>query len=121
MPNTPDNSSAFYEEVGQRIYKYRDERGMTQEELASHVSLARTSITNIEKGRQKLLIHTLVDIANALDKSPLDFLPEGVLTNKYKNEPKSDPSQKLKEMVKDLSLEPKNWVFSSSKDIMKGE
>ncbi len=42
-------------------------KGMTQSELATAVGLTRTSITNIEKGRQKLLVHTLLDIALSLD------------------------------------------------------
>jgi transcriptional regulator with XRE-family HTH domain len=48
---------------------------MTQEELAGLVSLTRTSITNVEKGRQKLLLHTLSDIAEALEVDLASLLP----------------------------------------------
>ena len=48
---------------------------LTQEELAHRVHLKRTSITNIEKGRQKLLVHTLFDIADALDIPPTALIP----------------------------------------------
>jgi transcriptional regulator with XRE-family HTH domain len=48
---------------------------LTQEALASQVALTRTSITNIERGRQKLLLHTLVDIAHALSVEPAELLP----------------------------------------------
>jgi DNA-binding XRE family transcriptional regulator len=50
-------------------------RPLTQEELAHRVHLKRTSITNIEKGRQKLLVHTLFDIAAALDVPIADLIP----------------------------------------------
>jgi transcriptional regulator with XRE-family HTH domain len=50
--------------------------GLTQEALASQVSLTRTSITNIEKGRQKFLLHTLFDIASALGVPPGTRLPQ---------------------------------------------
>jgi transcriptional regulator with XRE-family HTH domain len=56
----------FYREVGRRVRKARKSRLLTQEALASLISLTRTSITNIEKGRQKLLLHTLADLATAL-------------------------------------------------------
>ena len=57
----------FDREVGLRLQRARRERGVTQEELARRVDLSRTSITNIEKGRQRILLHQLVDIAAALD------------------------------------------------------
>jgi transcriptional regulator with XRE-family HTH domain len=43
--------------------------------LAEKVSLTRTTVTNIEKGRQQLLVHTLVDIAKALNVSIELLLP----------------------------------------------
>ena len=49
---------------------------MTQEALAAKARLTRTSIINIEKGRQQVLLHTLVDIANALNVSPIELIPE---------------------------------------------
>lgn len=49
---------------------------MTQEALASKISLSRTSVINIEKGRQQLLVHTLADIARALKVAPAELIPE---------------------------------------------
>jgi transcriptional regulator with XRE-family HTH domain len=37
--------------------------------------MTRTSITNIESGRQKVQLHTLYAIADALDVSPEALLP----------------------------------------------
>ena len=64
----------FYKQVGQRI---RSKRGSTlsQEALATAVGLTRTSISNIESGRQKMLLHTLVDIADALRIDAAQLLP----------------------------------------------
>ena len=39
---------------------------MSQRELGKAIGLARTSITNIERGNQQILLHTLYDIAEAL-------------------------------------------------------
>jgi len=69
------DQTAFYTEVGRRIHRARRGR-MTQEQLANSVRLTRTSITNIERGRQKLLLHTLADIAEALRVEPASLLPQ---------------------------------------------
>ena len=47
---------------------------MTQASLATKAGLGRTSVTNIENGSQSILVHQLVDVANALRLDPKDFL-----------------------------------------------
>lgn len=48
---------------------------MTQEKLGALVGLSRTSITNIEKGRQHVSLHHLFALAKALKVSPEALLP----------------------------------------------
>jgi len=66
----------IYRAVGKRIKLARKDKGFTQETLSKMVSLTRTSITNIEKGRQKLLVHSLYVFANVLGVHPRDLLPD---------------------------------------------
>lgn len=66
----------LYREVGQKIREIREQKGMTQAKLAETVSLTRTSITNVERGRQKLFVHTLFDIAAALGTEPSELLSQ---------------------------------------------
>lgn len=66
---------SLYSEVGRRIAAERNSKKITQARLGAIVSLTRTSITNIEKGRQKVLLHTLFDIAEALGVAPMELLP----------------------------------------------
>ncbi len=71
----------FYREVGSKIraarLKLKEEKiVLTQEGLAGCVGLTRTSLVNIEKGRQKLLLHTFAEIAVALGVEPADLLPK---------------------------------------------
>jgi transcriptional regulator with XRE-family HTH domain len=61
-----DTTAPLYARIGKRIRAAREELGLTQKALASLVRLTRTSVTNIERGKQKLLVHTLVDFAKAL-------------------------------------------------------
>jgi transcriptional regulator with XRE-family HTH domain len=70
----PKKQVRLYSAVGLQIREIRIEKGITQEALARRVKLTRTSLTNIEKGRQKLLLHTLMDIASALDVPAAELL-----------------------------------------------
>lgn len=71
-----DNAvEAVYAVVGSRIRTARKEKDWTQETLADRIDMTRTSITNIERGRQRMLLHTLVEIAKALDVAPASLLP----------------------------------------------
>jgi transcriptional regulator with XRE-family HTH domain len=60
----------LYERIGLAIRKRRDKIGMTQGTLAELTGLSRTSVTNIERGGQALLVHQLLELAKALGVSP---------------------------------------------------
>jgi transcriptional regulator with XRE-family HTH domain len=100
----PTSSDPFYAEVGRRIRDQRDQRGLTQEALSSLVALSRTSVTNIERGRQKFLLHTLRDIANALQVPMASLLPI---------ERASAPEPQIDDLLKDRSTEERNWIKSA--------
>jgi len=89
-----------YRMVGERIRDERKRQNITQDELANEIGLTRTSITNVEKGRQKLLLHTLVQIAAYLGTSPERLLS------------KSDPDAPV-ELPEDLSGPVRNWIIHS--------
>ncbi len=65
----------LYYEIGKRIKAERETLGFAQKELADEVRLTRTSIVNIEAGRQRLPIHVLYAIADALGVSVSCLLP----------------------------------------------
>ena len=90
----------LYREIGRKIKEWRERRGLTQELLASQVLLTRASIANIEKGRQKLPLHTLINIAVALEMQPASLLPE------LAGESKDDLDTKLKGLPADA----KKWI-----------
>lgn len=70
-----EHDMRVYAALGQRILELRRAQRMTQDQLAAKVGLTRTSITNIEGGKQKLLLHTLYDIAGALGVEPMEMMP----------------------------------------------
>ena len=67
---------SFYKDFGKLVHLHRKRcQGMTQKKLGLLVGLSRTSITNIEKGRQHVSVHQLCAIADALKITPDAFLP----------------------------------------------
>lgn len=71
-----NNLDAFYKKIGENIRAKRKERGLSQEGLAKAVGLKRPSMSNIEKGRQNILLHTFCDIVETLDTNANTLLPE---------------------------------------------
>jgi transcriptional regulator with XRE-family HTH domain len=71
--------SYFYAEFGANLKRARERAELTQKELADRVLLPRTSVTNIEHGRQRIALHQLVQFAEALGVEPLELLPEDEL------------------------------------------
>lgn len=61
---------------GQRIAQLRNERGMTQQELADKTGLSRNHISRIETGQYNVKLDILVSVAKAL-KMRMDFVSDG--------------------------------------------
>lgn len=62
---------ACHQAVGARVRMIRETLGITQAELANRCDgLDRTSIVNIETGRQRLLLQSVEKLARALGTSP---------------------------------------------------
>lgn len=81
---------SFYVEIGRRVRLARERLGLTQDSLASQVMLSRTSVTNIEKGRQKVLAHTICSLANALNVLPAELLPDSLPTSESEDKPTAE-------------------------------
>jgi transcriptional regulator with XRE-family HTH domain len=59
---------------GVRVEHIRTALGWTQDELAKKVGLTRTSITNIESGRQRILLHDVEKFAEVFGTTPKGLL-----------------------------------------------
>lgn len=66
----------LYQRVGESVRRRRKEVGMTQSQLAAEVGVLRTSVTNIETGRQKAPLHLLVKICAALGMETREAVPD---------------------------------------------
>jgi transcriptional regulator with XRE-family HTH domain len=65
----------IYQAFGRQVRSRRNALGWTQDQLAERISLTRGSVANIEAGRQSVLLHQFLDIADALDVPPAQLLP----------------------------------------------
>lgn len=97
--------NSFYLELGRRIRKARKNLHLTQQELADLLKLNRTSITNIEKGKQKILAYMLVEVAGKLKVTVNDLLPQNNSKPKeikIDNLPKNDDSPGNREFLESV-------------------
>ena len=69
-------NDAVYANFGALLRGCRSRSGLTQAELAEKVKISRTSVTNIECGRQQVVLHQLLDFADALGVEPSELIPE---------------------------------------------
>lgn len=91
---------SLYSETGRLIRDTRKTKGITQGRLAATVGLSRTSITNIERGRQKLLLHTLSNIAEALGVEIHDLLPRRMpMKSRLETQLPKDTSPGLRKLI----------------------
>jgi len=88
MTPTPSRSAisrastpAIYKEIGLRIRFRRYDCGLSQEQLAERIGQSRPALTLIEAGKQKVAVHELIAIADALGVSMgcllSDWTPQG--------------------------------------------
>lgn len=77
MPDVEDAGiEDFYAHVGAKVRSARVAADVSQELLAHRVGLTRSSIANLEAGRQRVALHLFVSISHALNKDVCELLPE---------------------------------------------
>jgi transcriptional regulator with XRE-family HTH domain len=69
----------FYRALGIQIRKARKAKRLTQEGLAEMIGLSRTSVTNVERGRQPIYAHTLALLSSALECPFGSLVPQSLL------------------------------------------
>lgn len=74
-----DSEKAFYRAFGLMLSELRRKKRISQEMLAEELGLSRTSITNIEKGRQPLQLYSLYVIARLLGTDVKELLPSAAV------------------------------------------
>lgn len=70
----PTEVEPVYQALGARIRMLRDTLGIEQKTLAQRTGLSRPTIANMEVGRQRIYMHHVQTIADALGSHPKGLL-----------------------------------------------
>lgn len=94
-----------YKEIGFRIQFTREMLGLSQKELAQKLGVSQSTLSNYEKGKRRIYLAQLNEIAEALDKpadyflQPLDTIEQKPLSG---NQETTDEMGELLRIVGDL-------------------
>lgn len=94
----------LYTEFGRLLREHRTQARLSQQVVADRVGLSRTSITNIEIGRQHIPLHMLYELASAVSTTPENLLPDKKFAG--------TDSARLTEAIGELPLDnaAKDWI-----------
>jgi transcriptional regulator with XRE-family HTH domain len=65
-------------DIGKKLKKLREARGLTQENLADDLGMAQPSYQRLEKNSENIKVSTLIQIANILKTSVSEILGEQI-------------------------------------------
>lgn len=88
-----------YEDVGNKIRERRNFLKVTQENLANDINVSASFIFDIENGRRKMSLETMIKISIALKTSLDYFVLDNVKDIKTKNNIKFDELKNILETV----------------------
>jgi len=91
----------FYQELGTRIARFRQECGLTQVQLAESLGVSQQTITSVEKGRRRVSVSQLLPLSKALG------LSVEALLGQQKAAKKRGPTPKLIRQMELISQLPK--------------
>ena len=83
------DAAHLYETLGTTLRDRRNALGLTQSQVAHSVGVRRTSVANVEAGKQRPPLHVLYSWMEALDVEPADVLPHPAELRAARPEPVS--------------------------------
>ncbi len=94
----------FYLNLGKRIAALRNERGLTQAQLAEVLGISQQQMLSFEKGRRRIAVVTLSILADTLGVDARELLGAG--TGRSTN--KRGPTPKLQRQLERLNQLPRS-------------
>lgn len=99
-------------EVGEKLKAAREERGLSQEELARMLGLSKVGYGALERGKNLIGLQYLVMLTFLLKKPITDFLPAYVVSNSERNSPMLDPRfAELATLWPDLNEKDRSFIL----------
>jgi len=97
--------------LGKRVAELRDERGLTQKQLADRAGLSVTFLSEVENGKRNLSTGKLLRIADELGTS-MDYLARGTTT-----ETRPRPPVKVPPELSDVAEE-QGWTYAQTRALL---
>ncbi|MDR2407007.1 MAG: helix-turn-helix domain-containing protein [Bacteroidales bacterium] len=69
------DKGTLYSQIGEKVRSLRTSMSLNQEDLSKKVGMTRSSIAQIEAGKQAVSVYTLYRLGEALNKPIADILP----------------------------------------------
>lgn len=84
-----------------QIRKFRKEKGLSQENMASDLGISQTAYTNLENGVTHLSVDRLMLIAHLLERDIIDFFPESLLSQETVSSVEQLEKKKMEVLVQE--------------------
>ena len=91
--------------VGSRLRRLRNERGLTQAELARQIGIQQSDLSRMEKGEYRVSLDNLFKILAAFDLDLADFFGEQHENAELEQQPLSRQDMKILHLLRELSPE----------------
>lgn len=101
-----------YRAIGLRVREKRQNKKISQSDLANRIGVSNPHISNIERGKTKVSLQTLVDIANALETTLDELVCDNV------SEAKGIIVKDLSEEIETCTAEEVRIVFNVVKTLI---
>ncbi|GEM_PF-1070805 len=99
-------TDSMYKLIGSRIRQAREERGLSQADLAEAIGFSAPSVTNFENAKRRISIEDLHKVAEVLRKPITYFLSEKPFDEKAQAElEKKATLEEIKDMLKKIEVE----------------
>jgi len=100
-----------FKEIGRKLQLAREEKGMSQEQLARALGCSQSALSNYEKGKRRLYLSHLEKLSEILDK-PLEYFVEN-------NRPPADKEHLLEGGANGQFLHLINTIYQLSDEQIK--
>jgi transcriptional regulator with XRE-family HTH domain len=99
---TLQNKSLLYREFGEHLAAARKRRHLSQAALGTLAGFSRTSITNIERGRQAVQLHHIYTFASVLNVDIKELWPKQTGVHVEQTGNATSPQEKYLQQAKDI-------------------
>jgi transcriptional regulator with XRE-family HTH domain len=91
--------------IGSRLRELRNERGLTQAELARQIGIQQSDLSRMEKGEYRVSLDNLFKILGVFDLDLADFFGDQSEKTELERQPLSRQDMKILHLLRELSPE----------------